>query len=157
MSCDDFWQHNNVTTIKIGNAELKESYSGKLLGITFDKKLSFRKHIEDLCKTANQRIHALARVSYFVDPAKIETLMNTFIKSQFNYYLLVWMFHDRGSNSKINQIQERALKLVCRDNGRELEVEREKNLSSHQRNLQLLMIEIYKAKHNISPVVPSKQ
>ena len=61
------------------------------------------------------------------------------------------MFHDRGSNSKINRIQERALKLVCKDSGRELEVEREKNLSNHQRNLQLLMIEIYKAKHNISP------
>ena len=77
--------------------------------------------------------------------------MNAFIKSQFNYCPLVWMFHDRGSNSKINRIQERALKLVCRDSGRELEVEREKNLSKHQRNLQLLMIEIYKAKHNISP------
>ena len=61
------------------------------------------------------------------------------------------MFHDRGSNSKINRIQERVLKLVCRDNGKELEVEREENLSNHQRNLQLLLIEIYKAKHNISP------
>ena len=61
------------------------------------------------------------------------------------------MFHGRGSNSKINRIQERALKLVCKDSGRELEVEREKNLSNHQRNLQLLMIEIYKVKHNISP------
>ena len=63
----------------------------------------------------------------------------------------MWVFHDRGSNSKINRIQERVLKLVCRDNGKELEVEREENLSNHQRNLQLLMIEIYKAKHNISP------
>ena len=85
-----------------------------------------------------------------MDPAKIETLMNAFIKSQFNHCPLVWMFHDRGSNSKINRIQERALKLVCRDSGRELEVEREKNLSNHQRNQQLLMIEIYRAKH-ISP------
>ena len=61
------------------------------------------------------------------------------------------MFHDRGSNSKINRIQERALKLVCIVGGRELEVKREKNLSTHQRNLQLLMVEIYKAKHSISP------
>ena len=86
-----------------------------------------------------------------MDPAKIETLMNAFIKSQFNYCPLVWMFHDRGSNTKINRIQERALKLVCKDSGRELEVEREKYLSNRPRNLQLLMIAIYKAKHNISP------
>ena len=146
-----FGNTKNVTTIKIGNAEIKESYSEKLLGITFDKKLSFKQHIEDLCKKANQKLHALARVSYFMDPAKIQTLMNASIKSQFNYCPLVWMFHDRGGNSKINRIQERALKLVCKDIGRELEVEREQNLSNHQRNLQLLMIEIYKAKHNISP------
>ena len=146
-----FGNTKNVTTIKIGNAEIKESHSEKLLGITFDKKLSFKKHIEDLCKKANQKLHALARVSYLLDPAKKETLMNAFIKSQFNYCPLVWMFHDRGSNSKINRTQERALKLVCRDSGRKLELERGKTLSNHQRNLQLLMIEVYKAKHNISP------
>ena len=122
-----------------------------MLGITFDKKLSFKKHIEDLCKKANQKLHALARVSYLLDQAKKETLMNAFIKSQFNYCPLVWMFHDRGSNSKINRTQERALKLVCRDSGRKLELERGKTLSNHQRNLQLIMIEVYKAKHNISP------
>ena len=61
------------------------------------------------------------------------------------------MFHDRGRNSKINRSQERALILACRDSGRELELERENNLTSHQRNLQLLMIEIYKVKHSISP------
>ena len=77
--------------------------------------------------------------------------MNAFIKSQFNYCPLVWMFHDRGSNSKINRIQERTLKMVYRDSEGELKVEREKNLSNYQRNLQLLMIEMYKAKHNISP------
>ena len=33
---------------------------------------------------------------------------------------------DRGRNSEINRIQERALKLVCRDSGGELEVEEKK-------------------------------
>lgn len=84
-----FGSTKNDTMIKIENAEVKESYREKLLGITFDKKLGFKKHIEDLCKKANQKLHALARVSYFMDPAKIETLMNAFIKSQFNYCPLV--------------------------------------------------------------------
>ena len=44
-----------------------------------------------------------------------------------------------------------ALKLVCRGSGRELERMKEKHLSSHQHNLQLLMIEIYQAKNNFSP------
>ena len=97
---------NNDTTIKIGNAKIKESYSEKLLGTTFDKKLSFKKHMKDLCKNANQKFHALARVSYFMNPAKIETLMNAFIKSQFNYCPLVWMLHDRGRNPKIIEFRK---------------------------------------------------
>ena len=89
-----------------------------------------------------------------MDSTKLETLMNAFIKSQFNYCPLVWMFHDRGSKSKINRIQERALQLVCRGSGRELEKMKEmkeNNLTSQQRNLQLLMIEIFKAKNNLNP------
>ena len=61
------------------------------------------------------------------------------------------MFHDIGSNSKVNRIQETALQLVCRDSGRKVEKMKEKHLTSPQRNLQLLMIEIYKAKKNLSP------
>ena len=52
---------------------------------------------------------------------KSEILMNSFIRSQFNYCPLVWMFHDRATNSKLNRIHERALRLVCKDSESELE------------------------------------
>ena len=77
---------------------ISESCYAKLLGITVDKKLSFRKHVEDLCKKANQKLHALARLSTYIDSIKLEILMNSFIKSQLNHYPLVWMFHDRVLN-----------------------------------------------------------
>ena len=35
----------------------------KLLGIKFDSKLKFDKHVEHLCKKANQKINAVARIS----------------------------------------------------------------------------------------------
>ena len=74
-----FGNKTNDATIKIGSSEIKESTSEKLRGITFDKKLSFTKHVEDLCKKANQ-LHALARVSNLMDSIKVETLKNAFIK-----------------------------------------------------------------------------
>ena len=94
-------------TVTIRNSTIKESDYEKLPGITFDKKLSFRKHIEDLCRKAKQKLHALARSSTYMDPLKLEILINSFIKSQFNYFPLVWMFHDRVLNSKLNLIQKR--------------------------------------------------
>ena len=105
-------------TVTIRNSTIDESDYEKLLGITFHKKLSFRKHNEDLCKKANQTLHTLARLSAYIDPIKLETSMNSFIKS--NYCPLVWMFHDRMLNSTLNLIGERALRLLCKGSATEL-------------------------------------
>ena len=87
----------------------------------FDKKLSFKKHVEDLSKKAKQKLNALARLSNYIDPIKSEILMNSFIWLQFNYCPFVWMFHDRATNSKLNRIHERALRLACKDSESELQ------------------------------------
>ena len=34
----------------------------KLLGITIDNQLKFKKHIEELCKEASYKLHALKRI-----------------------------------------------------------------------------------------------
>ena len=116
-----------------------------------DKKQSFRKHVEELCKRANQRLHTLARLSAYIDPIKLEILMNSFINSQFKYCPFVWMFHDRVLNSKLNFIQKRALRLVWKSSEKGHEKVMNKTLTTHQHNLQLLMIEIYKTKHSLNP------
>ena len=85
------------SVVTIGNSIIKESDHEKLLGVTFDKKLSFTQQVEDLCKKANQKLHALARLSNYTDPVKLKLLMDAFINSQFNYCPLVWMFQDIGA------------------------------------------------------------
>ena len=42
-------------------SKIMESDNKNLMGITVHKKLNFKKHIEDLCRKANQKINALAR------------------------------------------------------------------------------------------------
>ena len=138
-------------TVTIRSSTIKESEYKKLLGITFDKKLSFRKHIGDLCKKVNQTLHALARLSTYIDPLKLEILINSIIISQFNYCPLVWMFHDRVLNSKLNLIQEMALGLVCKGSETERQNLMKRTLTTRQHTLQLLMIEIYKTKHSLNP------
>ena len=65
-------------------------------------------------KKTNQKVHALARLPTFIDPINLEILLSSVIKSHFHYCPLVWMFHDRVLNSKLNLIQERVLRLVCK-------------------------------------------
>ena len=56
------------------------------------------------------------------------------IKSQFNYCPLVWMFCSRQCNNLINKIHEQSLWISCETH----------NLTIHQRNMQVLITEVYK-------------
>ena len=76
--------------------------------------------------------------------------MNAFITSQFSYCPLVWMFHSRTLNNRINKIHERALRLVYKN---ETFLSFDDLVSIHQKNLQLLATEIYKTKNDSGPKI----
>ena len=42
--------------LKIGDLYINNSLSEKLLGINFDCKLKFNKHIEDICQKASRKL-----------------------------------------------------------------------------------------------------
>ena len=46
---------------------------------------------------------------------KLRIYMNAFFTSQFQYCLLVWMFHSRTLDSRIKKLQEKTLRLVFND------------------------------------------
>ena len=98
---------NESCEAKIEDFTIKNSTEEKLLGVKFDS---------NLCKKASQKLHALARISHYKDLNKRRDLMKAFITSQFSYCPLIWMFHSRSLNNKINRIHERALRLVYQNN-----------------------------------------
>ena len=88
-----------------------------------------------------------------MDINKRRMLMKDFL-SLVSYCPLIWMFHGRRMEHKVNSIHKRALKLVYEDSYditfQEL-LTRDKSVSVHQKNLQLLAIEISKSKNGVSP------
>ena len=80
------------------------------------------------------------------------TLMKSFLESQFGYCPLVWMFYSRGVNNKINQLHERVLRIIYKDNISTFEelLEKDGSYSMHYKNIQLLAIELFKTKTNLS-------
>ena len=78
--------------------------------------------------------------------------MNAFITSQFSYCPLVWMSHSRTMNNRINKIHEKTLRLVYKDE-KNLSLDdllkKDKSVSIHQRNLQILAKEIYKFRNDL--------
>ena len=125
----------------------------KLLGLTVDKNLKFNLHLKTLCKKANQKVSALARVVRILPFQKRRLILKTFIESQFSYCPLVWMFCSRKMNDKINHIHERALRLVYQDYSASFDdlLRKDCSLTFHHRNIHQVAIEMFKVKHDLSP------
>ena len=83
---------NSYIYLENENELLQNERIVKLLGIWIDDKMTFEKHVTTLLKKGNQKLHALMRVSKYMDEGKLRTLLKTFIESQFNYCPLLWMF-----------------------------------------------------------------
>ena len=110
-----FGKNRDKLSLSIGDEVITESKEEKLIGVIIDTKLTFKSHVTALCKKANQKLHALSRISSYVDREKLRHIMKAFLLSQFNYCPLIWMFSDRQMNNRINRIHEKALRIVCND------------------------------------------
>ena len=86
---------------------------------------------------------------------KRRTFMKAFIESQFNYCALIWMFHSRTMNNKINRIHERSLRLVYSDYSSNFDelLRKDGSFSIHDNNIQTLAIDIYKFFHGLFPTI----
>ena len=71
--------------INIGEIAISNSKCEKLLGIHLNDKLTFEPHVRCLCKKARQKLHAFARISYFLKSEQRKLLLSAFITSQFSY------------------------------------------------------------------------
>ena len=78
-------------------------------------------------------------------------MLKTFITSQFDHYSLAWMCHSTGLNNRINNLHERALRIVYQDTKLDFEtlVKNDKSVTIHVRNLHYLVTEVYKVKNSI--------
>ena len=98
------------------NIEMKNIKEEKISGVIIDNKLRFKSHVKNLCKKASQKILALSCLINYLNDSEKKMIFNGLIKSQFSYFLLVWMFCSRQTNNMINKIHGKALRNVLNDN-----------------------------------------
>ena len=140
--------HLNVNNISISSVD-----SVKLLGVNIDNKLDFVKHIENICKMANNKTNALLRIRKYIDEPTARIYANAYVLSAFSYCPIMWMFCNKTSNKLINKAHRRCLKCVYNESDMCLEnlTLIDDSVSIHVKNLRILMTEVYKSLHQISP------
>ena len=78
--------------------------------------------------------------------------MKVFIASEFGYCPLVWMSHSRKLNVRVNQLHERALRIVYQDYSSSFTdlFEKDNSTTIHNRNIELLATGLFKVKNGLS-------
>ena len=126
------------------------------MGVKFDNKLSFEKHITGIRRKARRKTYALARIAPYVDLSKRGMVMNAFFNSQFIYCPLIWMCHNHMTNRKINymnRLHERCLRIIYNDKQSSFKMllNKDSYVSIHNRNIQCLATEMCKVSSGLSP------
>ena len=146
---------NCRATATIDSSFIESEVKQVLLDITIDSNLTFENNVNSICKKEGQKLNALARIAPYMNIPKRRTTMKFFVTSQFSYFPLIWMFHSRRLNNKINSIHERALRITYQDNTSTFQelLNKGNSVSIHHRNVQVLATEMFKTHRGLSPVI----
>ena len=81
--------------------------------------------------------------------------MKAFVKSQFKYCTLIWMFDNRALNNRIIKIPELTLWLVHQNKNLSFSelLELDNAVTIHHINLLVLVTKIFKVENNLSPAI----
>ena len=86
---------------------------------------------------------------------KQRTIMKSSVSSKLSLCPLIWMFHSRLLNYKINYIHEKALKITYQNNTSLLQtlLNKDNSASINHKNLQLLATEMFKIHRGLFPKI----
>ena len=143
---------NENISMHIDPFEIKNTNCEKLLEIKVDSRFNFNEYLDGIITKASRIINTSSRIIPFINISKRRILMDSFFNSQFNYCPLVWMFHSRSINNKINRLHERILRIVYNDFKSSFKnlLEKDGTISIHVKNLQKLATEMLKISKNVS-------
>ena len=86
---------------------------GKTLKVHHD--LHLNEHVLLLCKNASQKLNVLSQIASFMTIDHRRLILNSVMTLHFSYCPIVWMFHCRNRNERINHIHKRDLGIVYKD------------------------------------------
>ena len=88
---------------------------GKYLGVTIQSKLSWKPHINNICKKGNSTLGLLRRNLKKCPPSIKEQAYKTYVRPTLEYASSVWDPHSKDLVSKIEMVQRRACRFVKAD------------------------------------------
>ena len=104
-----------AVSLVINGKELVSEAHIERLGIVIDHKLTFSKHIQNICKTANNKVSQLLRMRTSMSLFQARSTVNAYIIPYFIYCPFIWMFCHKRDSNLIDKVHKRALRAIHRN------------------------------------------
>jgi len=106
---------SDVTQLNVmyNNVRVNYMQSVKILGVTFEKKLNFREHIKDLCKTLSWKISIMHRARNYLPQSIRLKLYYAHVQSHLYYANIIWVSASTSTLSPLFLLQKRAIRIVA--------------------------------------------
>ena len=108
-------ENDNSPRLWLRNELIKYKKEIKFLGVTFDQKLTFKAHIEDIitrCKKRLNLLKALRGKSWGAHPSTLLYTYKVFIRPLLEYGCLLFVHTDQHLLNKIQNIELEAIKIA---------------------------------------------
>ena len=147
---------NNTYYMKIEKTSqrIEDCQSEKDLGITFDNKLTFDRHIDATINKANQMLGVIKRTFDYLDKDIFLKLYKALVRSHLEYGNIIWHPYLKRQSIAIERVQRRATKLLkeCKSMSYQQRLSYLNLHSLKGRRLRGDLIETYKILNNIYDV-----
>ena len=96
----------------LGDCQLAAKHELEILGVTFDSKLTWSKHILAITTRAGQKLGALRKVANKLDCKGRATVYKAQVRSVMEYASLCWTNASPSTLSLLDNVQKKALKII---------------------------------------------
>ena len=107
---------NSIETLPgevyINDIPLEQVSSIKFLGIHVDNKLTWKDHVNVICKTISRNIGVINRLKHFLPSSTLLMLYSSLILPYLNYGILVWGNTHQFLLEKILLLQKKSLRVI---------------------------------------------
>ena len=103
---------NISLNLHLGNSNMEQVDSQKLLGLTIDRHLSFNIHVEDLCEKLSQRIALLRKIRRVLPIEQCMLYYNAMIKQLMLYGSTVWSICSCDNITRVFKLQKHAARVI---------------------------------------------
>lgn len=102
----------NMCKLIIDGVSLKRVHETNFLGIILDDKLTWKSHIDHICKKVSRTIGLLTKARKSIGTNSLVVLYNAIIKPYFTYCNIIWGNTYKSYLEKLVKLQKKILRLI---------------------------------------------